>query len=69
MTTNLLPFAAVEGADWQTVGALVVVAIAAVWLSWRGLRSKKSTGCGGGACPAVSPEIKKLKAQVVGKRR
>jgi len=69
MTTNLFPLAAVEGADWQTVGALVVVAIAVVWLFWRGLRSRKSTGCGGGACSAVSPEIKKLKSQISGKRR
>lgn len=48
----------------QTLLALAVVAIAAVWLTRRVLRKKASHGCGGGECGAVSPEVKKLQARL-----
>jgi len=65
MSFLLFPFLAVSDAfDWQALAALLVVAAAVTWLLWRSLGSKKSSGCGGGACPAVSPEVKALKKQV-----
>jgi hypothetical protein len=47
----------------QSVLALVAVGIAAVWLVRRAFR-KKSGGCGGGDCGAVSPEVKKLQVKL-----
>ncbi len=47
----------------QTLLAFAVVLIAALWLARRALAKKKSGGCGGDCC-AVSPEVKKLQAQL-----
>jgi archaellin len=51
-------------ATFQTIVALVIVAVAAALLlrSWFG--KKKSSGCGSEGCSAVSPEIKKLQAKL-----
>jgi len=46
----------------QTLIALSVVALVAVWLVRRAFRKDRSHGCGGGACGAVSPEVRKLQA-------
>ncbi|MFZ5496408.1 MAG: hypothetical protein ACOZE5_13875 [Verrucomicrobiota bacterium] len=45
----------------QTLLALGLVALALAFLlrSWFG-KKKNSSACGGGACGAVSPEVKKL---------
>ena len=51
---------------FQTIAALIVVAIAAVWLVARMIAKRRNPGCGGD-CGAVSPEIKKLQAHL--KRR
>ena len=48
----------------QTFLAFSVVLAAALWLARRALAKKKSAGCGGGDCCAVSPEGKKLQAQL-----
>ncbi|PTX98472.1 FeoB-associated Cys-rich membrane protein [Opitutus sp. ER46] len=51
----------------QTLLALGIVALAATWLVWRAVASRKGGGCGGGDCGAISPEIRKLQAKL--KRR
>jgi hypothetical protein len=50
-------------AQLQTVLALLIVAIAAVWLVVRALAKRKQPGCGTD-CGAVSPEIRKLQARL-----
>jgi len=47
----------------QTLLALGLVALAAAFLLRSWLGKKKSPGCGG-ACGAVSPEVKKLHAHL-----
>ncbi len=47
----------------QTILALAIVAIAAVWLIRRALAKRKHPGCGSD-CGAVSPEVKKLQARL-----
>jgi hypothetical protein len=47
----------------QTIIAFGLVAIAAAFLLRSWLGKKKSSGCGG-ACGAVSPEIKQLQKQL-----
>lgn len=51
-------------AEIQTLLALAVVALTAVWLVRRALRHDPNRGCGGGTCSALSPEVKKLRARV-----
>jgi hypothetical protein len=47
----------------QTLLALVIVALAATWLVWRGVAKKKNPGCGGD-CGCPTDELKtKLKSQ------
>lgn len=48
----------------QTIIALALVAIAAGWLIHSAFSKKSSSGCGGGGCSAVSPEVKKLRARL-----
>jgi hypothetical protein len=49
----------------QTVIALAIVALTVGWLVLRTLRRDPARGCGSnGACGAVSPEIKKLRARL-----
>jgi hypothetical protein len=52
--------------DFQTLAALVVVALALTWLIARAVRKRKNPGCGDD-CGAVSPEIRELQARL--KRR
>lgn len=47
----------------QTIIALALVALAAAWFVRRALAKKKNPGCGND-CSAVSPEVKKLQAQL-----
>ncbi len=47
----------------QTVAALAIVAITATLLILRSLAKRKNPGCGGN-CGAVSPEVRKLQAQL-----
>lgn len=42
---------------------LVVLALAFLLRSWFG-KKRNSSACGGGACGAVSPEVKKLQAKL-----
>lgn len=49
--------------ELQTLAALVVVAVAAVWLVRRALAKRKNPGCGTD-CGAVSPELKRLQARL-----
>jgi hypothetical protein len=62
-----VPLAATSREAWQTPVALGVVAGAVLWLVWRTWFARKSTGCGGGACAAISPEVKRLKARLAQK--
>lgn len=49
----------------QTIVALAIVAVTAIWLVRRALRRDPARGCGSsGACGAVSPEVKKLRARL-----
>ena len=50
-------------ASLQTILALGLVALAAAFLLRSWLGKKKTSGCGG-ACGAVSPEIKQLQTQL-----
>jgi amino acid transporter len=52
-------------AEVQTILALGLVALAAGYLlwTWFGPKKKKS-GCGDGACGAVSPEVKRLQKRL-----
>lgn len=54
-------------AQLQSIVALVIVAVAAGWLVVRALAKRRNSGCGGGECGAISPEVKKLQAKL--KRR
>ena len=47
----------------QTILAFAIVTAAAAWLVWNALRKKKS-GCSGGDCGALRPEVKKLQAKL-----
>lgn len=47
----------------QTVVALAIVAVAAVWLVMRALAKRRNPGCGSD-CGAVSPEVKRLQARL-----
>ena len=53
-------------AGFQTIAALVIVALAAAYLVYAYFKKRRSPGCGDN-CGAVSPEVKKLQAQL--KRR
>jgi hypothetical protein len=47
--------------NFQTLAALAVVAVAAIWLALRALAKRKNPGCGGD-CGCASSELKaKLK--------
>ena len=48
----------------QTILALSLVALAAVFLLRLWFSKKKKSGCGGGACGAVNPEVKALQARL-----
>ena len=52
--------------EFQTIAALVIVALAAAYLVRSYFKKRASPGCGEN-CGAVSPEVKKLQAQL--KRR
>lgn len=48
----------------QTIIAIAIVTIAAALLVRSWLKKKSQPGCGSEACGAVSPEIKKLQANL-----
>lgn len=50
--------------EFQTIAALVVVALAAGWLLARWWRKDAASGCGRGECGAVSAEAKKLRRRL-----
>jgi hypothetical protein len=41
----------------QTLAALALVAVAAIWLTWRALAARRKPGCGGG-CGCTAEELK-----------
>jgi len=44
--------------DWQQIGALAVVAAAAIWLIRTQILAPRSGGCGGcGSCPSAPPPV------------
>lgn len=45
------------------MAALVIVAIAVIWLVLRALAKRRNPGCGSD-CGAISPEVKKLQAHL-----
>lgn len=47
----------------QTVVALLIVAVVAVWLIARAVAKRKHPGCGDD-CGAVSPELKRLQSRL-----
>lgn len=49
--------------EFQTIAALVVVALAATWLIMRAIKKRKNPGCGTG-CGAVSAEMRKLQSKL-----
>ena len=51
--------------EFQTIAALAIVGLAAIWLVRRSLAKRQQPGCGGD-CGAVSPEVKKLRARLKG---
>jgi hypothetical protein len=51
-------------ASFQTIAALGVVALTVALLIFSSFKKRSSSGCGGGSCGAVSPEIKKLRAKL-----
>lgn len=50
-------------ADLQSILALAVVALAAIWLVRRALLKRKNPGCGSD-CGAVSPDLKRLQSHI-----
>ena len=51
-------------AHFQTVVALVIVALAVAWLMWRVLARRGGAGCGPEGCGAVSPDAKALRRKL-----
>jgi hypothetical protein len=49
--------------QFQTIAALVIVAVAATWLIARTVAKRKHPGCGDD-CGAVSPAMKRLQAKL-----
>lgn len=52
---------------WQTVVALLVVALAATGLVLAAVRKSRTPGCGSEGCGAVSPEMRRLQARLKGR--
>lgn len=50
--------------EFQTLAAFAVVALAAIGLVRHAFKKRKQSGCGGGECAAISPEVKKLQARL-----
>jgi hypothetical protein len=50
-------------AEFQTIAALVVVALTAAWLIARVVGKRRNHGCGSD-CGAVSPEMKRLQSKL-----
>lgn len=49
--------------DFQTIAALVVVAVTIAWFVARAIGKRKDPGCGSD-CGAVSPAMRKLQAKL-----
>lgn len=52
---------------FQTIAALVIVAVAATWLIARAIAKRKNPGCGSD-CTALTPEVKRLQAKLAKRR-
>ena len=50
---------------FQTIAALVVVALAAAWLVRRAIVARHQSGCGEG-CGAISPDARELRKRIKG---
>ena len=50
--------------SWQTPVAFLVVGLAAAFLVRQALRKRRTPGCGGGECGAVSPDAKALRRRL-----
>lgn len=52
-------------ADFQTISALAIVALAVAWFLWRAFGKRKhSSGCASDHCSAVSREVRNLQARL-----
>jgi hypothetical protein len=51
-------------ADFQTIAALAIVALTALWLVRRSFGKRKHSGCSSGECSAVSREVKDLQSKL-----
>jgi hypothetical protein len=49
--------------EFQTIAALIIVALAALWLVLRSLAKRKNPGCGDD-CTAMTPELKRLQSHL-----
>jgi hypothetical protein len=49
--------------EFQTIAALIIVALAVLWLVMRALAKRKNPGCGSD-CTALTPELKRLQAHM-----
>jgi hypothetical protein len=48
----------------QTIGALLIVALAAVWLVRAAVKKSRASGCGSEGCGAVSPDARALRKRL-----
>lgn len=70
MTLSEYIFSGPADARWQTLAALVVVAVTVLWLVMRvGSKSRRSSGCASGGCGAVSKDVRKLQSHLASRRR
>jgi hypothetical protein len=50
--------------SWQTIVALVIVALAAAWLVRSAARKSRTPGCGSEGCGTISPDVRALRRKV-----
>ncbi|MFA5058751.1 MAG: hypothetical protein WC485_11600 [Opitutaceae bacterium] len=49
---------------WQTISALLIVALAAAWLVRTAVKKGKTPGCGSEGCGALSPDVRALRKKL-----
>jgi hypothetical protein len=49
--------------EFQSIAALIIVALALAWLVRRSFAKRKNPGCGSD-CTALTPELKRLQAHL-----